>query len=307
MICDHSDFRLEKAKGLGFAVCNNSRENLQEAAISIFGTAPSRFGPTANVPIYIDAAGAESILELYQSMGKIESRMVVVAVRAGKRPVDVLEMTYSQHALIGSGGYNPEDVEDVIAGIQAALDYGFNPVKINAVVVRSLNQDVYEFAKMSVDRPLHMRFIEYMPVGDSAGYDGMGWGKQDVVPCEELIETINARAISDGLGPLKPAGGHRPSGWGPARYYEFEGAKGTVGFISPLSRHFCSECNRLRLTADGKIRPCLFSDRELDLRGALRNGTDADIRAVFLEAIGIKPDDHHDKVGTERGMSKIGG
>lgn len=125
MICDHSDFRLEKAKGLGFAVCNNSRENLQEAAISIFGTAPSRFGPTANVPIYIDAAGAESILELYQSMGKIESRMVVVAVRAGKRPVDVLEMTYSQHALIGSGGYNPEDVEDVIAVmVQKKWDIG---------------------------------------------------------------------------------------------------------------------------------------------------------------------------------------
>ena len=114
MICDHSDFRLEKAKALGFAVCNNSREDLKEAAMAVFGTAPSRFGPTANVPIYIDAAGAESILELYQSMGKIESRMVV-AVRAGKRPVDVLEMTYSQHALIGSGGYTPEDVEDVIA------------------------------------------------------------------------------------------------------------------------------------------------------------------------------------------------
>ncbi len=115
MICDHSDFRLEKAKALGFAVCNNSRENLKEMAMAVFGTAPSRFGLTANVPIYIDAAGAESILELYQSIGKIESRMVVVAVRTGKRPVDILEMTYSQHALIGSGGYNPEDVEDVIA------------------------------------------------------------------------------------------------------------------------------------------------------------------------------------------------
>ena len=115
MICDHSDFRLEKTKALGFAVCNNSREDLKEAAMAVFGTAPSRFGPTANVPIYIDAAGAESILELYQAIGKIESRMVVVAVRAGKRPVDVLEMTYSQHALIGSGGYNPEDVEDVVA------------------------------------------------------------------------------------------------------------------------------------------------------------------------------------------------
>ena len=115
MICDHSDFRLEKAKALGFAVCNNSREDLQEAAMDVFGTAPSRFGPTANVPIYIDAADAESILELYQTIGKIESRMVVVAARAGKRPVDILEMTYSQHALIGSGGYNPEDVEDVVA------------------------------------------------------------------------------------------------------------------------------------------------------------------------------------------------
>lgn len=115
MICDHSDFRLEKAKGLGFAVCNNSKEDLKTAAMACFGTAPSRFGPTADVDIYIDAAGAESILELYQSIGKIESRIVVVAVLAGKRPVDVLSMTYSQHALIGSGGYFPEDVTDVLA------------------------------------------------------------------------------------------------------------------------------------------------------------------------------------------------
>lgn len=114
MICDHSDFRLVKAANLGFAVCNNSREDLKAAAMDCFGTAPSRFGPTADAGIYIDAAGAESILELYQSMGKIESRMVVVAVLAGKRPVNVLEMTYSQHALIGSGGYFPQDVDDVI-------------------------------------------------------------------------------------------------------------------------------------------------------------------------------------------------
>lgn len=115
MICDHSDFRLEKAKNLGFAVCNNGKEDLKSAAMACFGSAPSRFGPTADVDIYMDAAGAESILEWYQSSGKIESRMVVVAVLAGKRPVDVLEMTYSQHALIGSGGYFPEDVEDVIS------------------------------------------------------------------------------------------------------------------------------------------------------------------------------------------------
>lgn len=115
MVCDHSDFRLEKAKGLGLAVCNNGKEDLKSAAMACFGSAHSRFGATADVDIYIDAAGAESILELYQSIGKIESRMVVVAVLAGKRPVDVLEMTYSQHALIGSGGYFPEDVRDVIS------------------------------------------------------------------------------------------------------------------------------------------------------------------------------------------------
>ena len=93
MICDHSDFRLEKAKALGFAVCNNSREDLKAKAMECFGTAPSRFGPTADVGIYMDAAGAEPILELYQSIDKIESRMVVVAALAGKRPVNVLEMT----------------------------------------------------------------------------------------------------------------------------------------------------------------------------------------------------------------------
>ncbi len=96
-------------------------------------------------------------------------------------------------------------------------------------------------------------------------------------------------------------------GWGPARYFEFPDALGTVGFISPLSRHFCSECNRLRVTADGKVRPCLFSDTEYDVRGALREGDDVAVRDVLLTALGAKPDDHHDKVGTDRKMSQIGG
>lgn len=114
MVCDQSDYRLKKAQELGFAVCSSSREDLKETAENYFGTAPSIKGPTADVDIYIDAAGAPSILETYQGMGKIESRIVVVAVLAGMRPVDVLSMTYSQHALIGSGGYMPEDVRDVM-------------------------------------------------------------------------------------------------------------------------------------------------------------------------------------------------
>lgn len=115
MICDHSDFRLEKAKSLGFEICNNGKENLKEKAVQVFGSAMSALGETCDVDIYIDAAGADGIIETYQSMGKVNSRMVVVAVKAGLRPIDVLAMTYGQHAIIGSGGYMPEDVEDVLS------------------------------------------------------------------------------------------------------------------------------------------------------------------------------------------------
>lgn len=197
------------------------------------------------------------------------------------------------------------NLDDTLAGIDAALDAGFNPVKINSVVVKRLNQDFLEFAKLSIDRPLHVRFIEFMPLGDSSD-SGTGWGKEDVIASEDLREMINAQAIDAGMEPLHPAN-NKPVGWGPARYYEFPDAKGTVGFISPLSRHFCSECNRLRLTADGLIRPCLFSDVEFDVKSALREGGEEAAERVLYEALGAKPDDHHDKVGTERNMAAIGG
>lgn len=198
-------------------------------------------------------------------------------------------------------------LEDTLAGIDAALAAGLNPVKVNAVAVRSLEQDFLAFAKLSIDRPLHVRFIEYMPVGDTSEDAGTGWGKGDVIPSEELFQAINRRAVAAGLPSLRAAGAAKPLGWGPARYFEFPGARGSVGFISPLSRHFCSECNRLRVTADGKVRPCLFSDTEYDVRAALRAGDDAAARDVLLTALGAKPDEHHDKVGTERNMSQIGG
>lgn len=115
MICDYSDFRLEKAKELGFEICNNGKEDLKAKAITYFGEAISALGMTCDVDIYIDAAGAEDIIATYQAIGSVGSRMVVVAVKAGMRPVDVLAMTFGQHALIGSGGYMPEDVRDVMA------------------------------------------------------------------------------------------------------------------------------------------------------------------------------------------------
>ena len=201
-------------------------------------------------------------------------------------------------------------IEDVFAAIDSALEVGFDPVKINAVAVRSMNQDYLAFAKMSIDRPLHVRFIEYMPVGLSSGGTGDGWTAEDTIPSDELRAIINERAAAEGIAALEPVSAEdAPGGGGPAKYYKFPGAQGTVGFITAMSNHFCRECNRLRLTADGKIRPCLFSDLELDVRAALRGeNPDEEVRKILYQAVGIKPEEHDDSgEGTDRRMSQIGG
>ena len=228
---------------------------------------------------------------------------------AGLRRVNISldSLDPAQFAQITRGG----NLDDVLAGIDAALRVGFKPVKLNAVAVRSLNQDYLAFAKMSLDRPLHVRFIEYMPVGDSSGVDGCGWGPQDVISCDDIRAAIDEAAAQQGLGPLVPIEGRaKPDGAGPASYYQFPGAQGTVGFISPMSRHFCSQCNRLRLTAQGGVRPCLFSDQEFNVAQALRHGTDDDVRAVLRQALGAKPEEHTQgdhAHATQTNMNAIGG
>lgn len=205
-------------------------------------------------------------------------------------------------------------LQDALDGIDAALAEGFDPVKLNVVVVRSLEQDLLGFARLTVDRPLHVRFIEYMPVGFAEEGSGChadgseGWTEQDSVPSAEVIERLSELGAQAGLGRLEPLERDAaPGGWGPARYYRYPGALGAIGVISPLSHHFCSECNRLRLTADGRLRPCLFSDHELDVRTALREGTEADVVALVAQALAEKPEDHRMRIGTDRRMSQIGG
>jgi GTP 3',8-cyclase len=199
-----------------------------------------------------------------------------------------------------------------LAGIDAAFAAGIPTVKLNVVVVRSLEQDPLAFARLTIDRPAHVRFIEYMPVGDgddcAPGDVGGGWNRAEQVPSDETLARLNADAIAAGLGPLAPLDADRaPVGGGPAKYYGFQGSKGTVGFISALSHPFCDACNRLRLTAEGKLRTCLFSDEELDVRSVLRLGTDAGIQSVIQAAIAAKPESHNMRVGTLRRMSQIGG
>lgn len=190
----------------------------------------------------------------------------------------------------------------VLAGRQAALDAGLQPVKVNAVVVRGLNDDeVVDLARLTLHPDWHVRFIEVMPLGR-----GLHWNGDGVVPAREIHERVEAA-----FGTLTPVRGVG-DGAGPARYYRLPGAEGTLGFISPVSEHFCFGCNRLRLTSDGKILPCLMSDLAFDLRGPLREGADDDaLREIFEVATGAKPQGHHlaENVLPEFAlpMSRVGG
>ena len=209
-------------------------------------------------------------------------------------------------------------LEQTLAGIDAALAYGFDPVKVNCVVVRRLHQDVFALAQMTIDRPIHLRFIEYMPIGDdetsshckadpqAPWLDPAQWDASDAVPSSELRAVLSRAGQRAGLGALEPADA-APAGAGPAQYWHFPGAVGTVGFISAMSDHFCSSCNRLRLTADGSIRPCLFSDDEYPVRDALRAGDDARVLQIWRAAVAHKPQEHQVIEGTDRFMSQIGG
>ena len=191
-----------------------------------------------------------------------------------------------------------DSLSRVLSGIKAAKDYGFEPVKINTVIMRGINDDeILDFALKSVNDGWHVRYIEEMPLTGQENASMM-------VSIEEVRKTIE-----DSLGALEPCW---PSeGYGPAKYYRVPGSFGSIGFIGPVTHCFCDTCNRFRLTADGKLRPCLLRDDEIDLRTALRSGAStAELEALILSAAQLKKERHElgEKVGVpERKMRQIGG
>lgn len=195
-----------------------------------------------------------------------------------------------------------DNLNDVLDGLEAAHGAGLVPVKINMVVIKDFNDDeVVEFAGLSLEKPYHVRFIEYMPFNSSEG-----WQRDKCLSARQLKELIEAR-----IAPLEPVDTSR-DGAGPARRFKFRDAPGEVGFISPVSEHFCGSCNRLRLTADGKLRTCLFSDNEIDIRAALRDGSsDGAVEALLFKAVKEKPERHYINENIfkrcSRTMSLIGG
>lgn len=170
------------------------------------------------------------------------------------------------------------ELDDALAGLQAALEAGLSPVKVNVVALDHLPGELEGFVDLVRRLPVHVRFIEYMsPCGvmDRSHY----------VPAAEIKRELEKYGY---LSEAQP-----PPGAGPARYFRLPGARGLLGFISPVSSHFCPDCNRLRLTAEGKMRPCLFSREETDVREALRGGCgDEEVLRAILHCLENKPSDH---------------
>ncbi|HWH53589.1 MAG TPA: GTP 3',8-cyclase MoaA [Gemmatimonadaceae bacterium] len=186
---------------------------------------------------------------------------------------------------------------DPVQSALAAQRAGLDPIKINVVVMRGVNDDELEdLARLTLEHPWHVRFIELMPVGDLRE---LTW--EHVVPSDEILSRLAA------VGPLEESDGPA-RGNGPAKYYRWPDAAGTIGVITPMTHTYCASCNRVRLTANGRLRTCLFGDHEVDLRTALRAGEP--LAPLFRDALANKPKEHEllqMKVGELRALSQVGG
>lgn len=224
------------------------------------------------------------------------SEMSAILKKAGLRRLNISLDTLNpeRYRVMTRGG----DIERIWSAIRSAEKVGLYPIKINVVPICGLNDDeVLDFASLTFDKDYHIRFIEFMPIGPSRV-----WSERACIRKEEIIEIISK------LGRLTPLPFR---GKGPSRNYKLNGAKGVIGIISPLSDCFCDFCNRLRLTADGKLKPCLFSDVEVDIKTPMRNrADDRELERLFLKAASLKPEGHYLDKGmplTLSSMSKIGG
>ena len=189
-------------------------------------------------------------------------------------------------------------LNDVLEGIDTARSVGLNPVKLNMVVMAGINDDeLLDFAAKTIDEGWHVRFIELMPISGNASIN------------PQLLAASDIKGRLEVLGEIEPC---LPGiGNGPAKYFRFPNSGGTVGFITPVSEHFCFKCNRLRLTCDGKLRLCLLAEDEVDLKQPLRSGiSSAGLKQIIEEAVASKPLRHNldgGQIPKDRPFSQVGG
>lgn len=192
------------------------------------------------------------------------------------------------------------DLKDVRAAIFSALEMEMHPVKLNTVIIAGFNDnEIMDFARLAYDYPLHIRFIEFMPIGDLHF-----WKKERMISIDQVKNQVEQKYELQVDKTVK--------GNGPAKNYRLVGGQGSIGFITPMSNHFCGECNRIRMTADGKLRGCLYDKSEIDLKTAIQSeASDEELKQLFIKAIEMKPERHHmsDGWGNEnkRKMYQIGG
>ena len=200
-------------------------------------------------------------------------------------------------------------LEKALKGIDSALKAGLLPIKINTVLIRGINDDeVEDFVRLALERPLNIRFIEFMPSGEELKNNY----KDKFISVQEIKEELIKKYL---LNPIKISTAN-----GPAKYYQIKGGQGTIGFITALSQHFCKTCNRIRLTSEGKLRPCLFSNTEVDIKQAIRklarDKTEGFLRKKIIrdklkEAVRLKPEGHKLNIKNQENlsfhMSRIGG
>jgi GTP 3',8-cyclase len=186
---------------------------------------------------------------------------------------------------------------DPVQAATAAQEAGLDPIKLNVVVMRGINDDeIEDFARLTIAHPWHVRFIELMPVGEMRE---LTW--EHVVPSDEILGRLAS------VGALEPSAGPA-RGNGPAVYHRMPGAAGSIGVITPMTHTYCGSCNRVRLTANGRLRTCLFGDHEVDLRTPLR-AREA-LEPFFRRALAEKPKEHallQMQVGGLRALSQVGG
>lgn len=245
------------------------------------------------------------IVELVKEIGQIEGikdlTMTTNGILLAKYAKD-LKAAGLNRVNISLDTFDPEKyhkitrwghVEDAFAGIEAAKEAGLNPIKINVVLINGFNDDEIEtFVNYTRENKVDVRFIELMPLGQSPGF-----AENKYISNDEVLKRMPE---------LQPIAQREKSS--PAEYYRLPGAKGRIGLINPISKHFCKECNRIRVTTDGKIKPCLHSNQEIDILALRKKGMTYE--EILLKAIEEKPEKHHINENEKqllRNMNEIGG
>ena len=203
--------------------------------------------------------------------------------------ISVDSLKYDTYEEITRGG----DLDAAFQGVNEALRVGLTPLKLNVVAMAGINDsEILDFVQLTINHPINIRFIELMPIGQNAKNSGFRY-----LSCDEIKKKL-------------PSLIHLDKQDGVSDLYRYPEAQGDIGFISPMSRQFCGSCNKIRLTADGKLKPCLYTDEEIDLRDILKRNDDELLKKSIKSAILQKGEKHHLNDGAkpvERGMSQIGG